>query len=186
MHKIVTGTIASAAGVALLLGGAGSFALWNASASSAAAAVSSGTLTLTANRDGAWTDLTNGRSNPIDPASVLMVPGNTYRFTQTLVVGATGDDLSATLTYAPQSITGDADLLAATQKTLDVSSSTAALTKTADPTVFTVTPSAATSTVLVTFTITLPQSATTGQGGTVDVGALAFTLTQTPIGSTGS
>ena len=52
MHKIVTGAIAGAAGVALLLGGAGSFALWNASASSAASAVSAGTLSLTANNDG--------------------------------------------------------------------------------------------------------------------------------------
>ena len=186
MHKIVTGTIASAAGVALLLGGAGSFALWNASASSAATAVSSGTLTLTANDDGAWTDITNGRSDAIDPASVLMVPGNTYRFTQTLVVGATGKDLTAKLTYAPQSITGDADLIAATQKTLDVSSSTASVAETPESTVFTVTPSASTSTVRVTFTIALPESATTGQDGTVDVGALAFTLTQTAIGSTGS
>jgi alternate signal-mediated exported protein len=186
MHKIVTGTIASAAGVALLLGGAGSFALWNASASSAATAVSSGTLTLTANDDGAWTDITNGRSTPIDPAAVLMVPGNTYRFTQTLVVGATGQDLSAQLTYAPQSITGDAGLLAATRKTLEVSSSTASVQQTDDETVFTVEPSATTSTVLVTFTISLPETATTGQDGTVDVGALAFTLTQTAIGSTGS
>jgi alternate signal-mediated exported protein len=186
MHKIVTGTIASAAGVALLLGGAGSFALWNASASSAATAVSSGTLTLTANNDGAWTDITNGRSATIDPASVLMVPGNTYRFTQTLVVRATGKDLTAKLTYAPQSITGDAGLIAATQKTLDVSSSTASVAKTADATVFTVTPSSGTSTIRVTFTIALPESATTGQDGTVDVGALAFTLTQTAIGSTGS
>jgi alternate signal-mediated exported protein len=183
MHKIVTGTIASAAGVALLLGGAGSFALWNAQASSAATAVSSGTLTLEAADDGTWTDITNGRAATIDPASVLMVPGNTYRFTQTLVVEATGDDLTAELTYAKQSITGDPGLIAATEKTLAVTSSTAAIAPTADSTVFTVSPSPGSSTVTVTFTIALPESATTGQDGTVDVGALTFTLTQTAIGS---
>src|SRR5205823_6097169 len=79
MHKIVTGAIAGAAGVALLLGGAGTFALWNASASTAASSVSSGSLTLSANNDGVWTDVTNGRSATINPASALMVPGNTYQ-----------------------------------------------------------------------------------------------------------
>jgi len=125
MHKIVTGTIAGAAGIALLLGGAGTFALWNASASSAASSVSSGTLTLTANNDGAWTDITNGRSTAINPTTALMVPGNTFQFTQTLNIGATGQDLKANLTYASQSITGDSALLAATQKTLAVTSSSA-------------------------------------------------------------
>jgi alternate signal-mediated exported protein len=182
MHKIVTGTIASAAGVALLLGGAGSFALWNAQASSAATGVSSGTFTLTANDDGAWTDITNGRSASIDPTEVLMVPGNTYRFTQTLVIGATGTDLRALLTYAPQSITGDQELIDASTRDLEVTSSSAALRRTS-ATAFEVTPSQASSTVEVVFTISLPESATTGQGGSVDVGALAFTLTQTAIGS---
>jgi alternate signal-mediated exported protein len=183
MHKIVTGAIAGAAGIALLLGGAGSFALWNASASSAASAVSSGNLTLTANNDGVWTDITNGRSATINPANVLMVPGNTYQFTQTLTIGATGQDLTANLTYAAQSITGDSALIAATTKTLSVTSSDVAVQSTVDPNTFTVAPSAATSTVKVVFTIALPSSATTGQNGTVNVGALAFTLTQTAIGS---
>jgi alternate signal-mediated exported protein len=186
MHKIVTGTIAGAAGVALLLGGAGSFALWNASASSAASAVSSGTLSLTANNDGVWTDVTNGRSATINPSSVLMVPGNTYQFTQTLTVGATGQDLKANLTYAQQSITGDQALIAATTKTLAVTSSSASVVPasgTGSANTFVVSPSTATSTVKVVFTIALPSSATTGQGGTVNVGALAFTLTQTALGS---
>jgi alternate signal-mediated exported protein len=127
MHKIVTGAIAGAAGVALLLGGAGTFALWNASASTAASSVSSGSLTLSANNDGVWTDITNGRSATINPASALMVPGNSYQFTQTLTIGATGQDLKANLTYANQSITGDSALLAATTKTLAVTSSSASV-----------------------------------------------------------
>lgn len=184
MHKIVTGTIAGAAGIALLLGGAGTFALWNASASSAASSVSSGTLTLSANNDGAWTDITNGRSTAINPSTALMVPGNTFQFTQTLNIGATGQDLKANLTYATQSITGDSALLAATQKTLAVTSSSATVVQsTSNANTFVVSPSASTSTVKVVFTITLPSSATTGQNGSINVGALAFTLTQTAIGS---
>ncbi|WP_159572402.1 alternate-type signal peptide domain-containing protein [Curtobacterium sp. 18060] len=184
MHKIVTGAIAGAAGIALLLGGAGTFALWNASASSAASSVSSGTLTLSANNDGAWTDITNGRSTAINPTTALMVPGNTFQFTQTLNIGATGQDLKANLTYASQSVTGDSALLAATQKTLAVTSSSATVVQsTSNANTFVVSPSAATSTVKVVFTITLPSSATTGQNGSINVGALAFTLTQTAIGS---
>ncbi|MCJ1714657.1 alternate-type signal peptide domain-containing protein [Microbacterium sp. M1A1_1b] len=184
MHKIITGTIAGAAGVALLLGGAGTFALWNANASTAATAVSSGTLTLSAANDGVWTDVTNGRSATINPASVLMVPGNKYQFTQTLNIGATGQDLKANLTYATQSITGDAALVAATTKTLSVTSaSTSVVQSTSNANTFVVSPSTATSAVKVLFTIELPSSATTGQNGTVNVGALAFTLTQTAIGS---
>jgi alternate signal-mediated exported protein len=184
MQKIVTGAVAGATGIALLLGGAGSFALWNANASSAASAISSGTLTLTAANDGVWTDLTNGRSATIDPTSVLMVPGNKYQFTQTLAIRATGQDLKATLTYADQSITGDSGLIAATTKTLAVTStSTSVVQSTSSANTFVVSPSAGTSTVKAVFTIELPQSATTGQNGSVNVGALAFTLTQTPIAS---
>jgi alternate signal-mediated exported protein len=185
MHKIVTGVVAGAAGVALLLGGAGSLALWNANASSAAGIVSSGTLTLTALGDGTWTDVTNGRSTTIDPSKVLMVPGNKYQFTQTLSIGATGDDLSADLTYAPQSITGDAGLIAATTKTLSVTSASGTVVQQADPNAntFRVSPSSSASRVQVLFTIELPSSATSGQNGSVNVGALAFTLTQRAIGS---
>lgn len=184
MQKIVTGAVAGAAGIALLLGGAGSFALWNANASSAAASIASGNLTLTAANDGVWTDLTNGRSATINPASVLMVPGNKYQFTQTLNIAATGQDLRANLTYATQSITGDSGLIAATTKTLAVtSSSDSVVQSTSSANTFVVSPAAGTSAVKVVFTIELPQSATTGQNGTVNVGALAFTLTQTAIGS---
>ncbi|WP_420369871.1 alternate-type signal peptide domain-containing protein [Curtobacterium sp. L1-20] len=185
MHRIVTGVVAGATGVALLLGGAGSLALWNANASSAAGTVQSGTLSLTALDDGTWTDVTNGRSTTIDPAAVRMVPGNKYQFTQTLLIGATGDDLTADLTYASQSITGDAGLIDATTRTLSVTSASADVVQQAAPhdDTFTVSPSAASSRVRVLFTIELPRTATTGQDGSVDVGGLAFTLTQRAIGS---
>jgi alternate signal-mediated exported protein len=183
MNKIFTGAIAGAAGIALLLGGAGTFALWNANASTAASQVSSGTMSLSANNDGVWTDVTNGRSATINPSTALMVPGNTYQFTQTLTVAATGNDLKANLTYASQSITGDAALLAATTKTLAVTSTSASVVQSSTANTFVVSPSSATSTVKVVFTIALPASATTGQGGTLNIGALAFSLTQTTIGS---
>ena len=184
MNKIVTGAIAGAAGIALLLGGAGTFALWNASASASASSISAGTLSLSANNDGKWLDTTNGRSATINPTTALMVPGNTYQFSQTLTVAATGQDLKANLTYATQSITGDSALIAATTRTLAVTSSAANVVQsTSSANTFVVTPASATSTVNVVFTITLPAAATTGQGGTLNLSAIAFTLTQTTIGS---
>ena len=46
MNKIFTGIIAAAAGTTLLLGGAGSFALWNSTSSVQAGTVNAGTLAL--------------------------------------------------------------------------------------------------------------------------------------------
>ncbi len=184
LHKIVTGVIAGTTGIALLLGGAGTFALWNAEASTQGGTVASGTLSLRAVDDGRWTDVTNGRSAVIRPADVRMVPGNTYRFRQTLQVEATGDDMAAALTYQPQSITGDRALVDATERTLSVTSDSGAVTQSAPGSnTFDVSPSDATTTVEVLFTIALPESAETGQDGTVDVSGLTFTLQQRTIGS---
>ena len=44
MNKLVKGSIAAAAGISLLMGGAGSLALWNDSVTVNAGTVSSGTL----------------------------------------------------------------------------------------------------------------------------------------------
>jgi alternate signal-mediated exported protein len=183
MNRIVTGAIAGAAAVLLLLGGAGTFALWNSNANANAASVSSGTLTLATAGAGTWTDTTNGRNATVSPASILMVPGNSYTFTQPLTVTATGTALKAELTYSDASITGDSALLAATTRTLQVSSPSANITSSPKANTFVVSPSASSSTVNVVFTTSLPQAATTGQNGTVNLSNLTFTLTQTAIGS---
>jgi alternate signal-mediated exported protein len=183
MNRIVTGAVAGAAAVLLLLGGAGTFALWNSTANANASSVSSGTLSLATAGAGTWTDTTNGRSTTVSPASILMVPGNSYTFTQPLTVTATGSDLRAELTYDDSKVTGDAGLLAATVRTLQVSSPSAAITASPKANTFVVAPSATASTVNVVFTISLPQAATTGQNGTVNLSNLTFTLTQTAIGS---
>lgn len=183
MNRIVTGAIAGAAAIALLLGGAGTFALWNSSANANAASISSGTLSLASAGAGTWTDITNGRNTVVTPSSILMVPGNSYQFTQPLTVTATGTDLKAELTYNDASITGDAGLLAATTRTLQVSSSNANITSSSKANTFVVSPSSSSSTVTVVFTVSLPQSATTGQNGTINLSGLTFTLTQTAIGS---
>jgi alternate signal-mediated exported protein len=181
MNKLIKGAIACAAGIALLLGGAGTFALWNSTAAAGAGHIKSGTLSLAAPTAGAWANITTGAPVAIaDIDDFRMVPGNVLQFTQTLAVNATGDDLTADLTYDPLSITGTAALKSALVPTLTATASGAGIVS-AGTNAFTVTPSASSATVTVVLTVELPESVTTGQGGTVNLGGLTFTLTQRAI-----
>src|SRR5688500_9753810 len=99
MNKLVKGAIAGAAGIALLMGGAGSLALWNDSAAITDASVASGTLTLGATA-GTWT------GNP-----ALMVPGDSATYTSTVTITAKGTNLLSRLSIDPASITGTASLV---------------------------------------------------------------------------
>jgi len=96
MNKLVKGSIAGAAGVALLLGGAGTLALWNDSASINAGTVTSGVLDVATGTAGSWS-----------PDLDLIVPGDTIVYTETLDVTATGDNLNATITTNIGSITNN-------------------------------------------------------------------------------
>jgi len=84
MNKLVKGSIAGAAGIALLLGGAGTLAAWNDSASLASAGtISSGELKIAVTQTGAW-----------DKSIAKIVPGDNLTFTEKLTVTAVGDNLS--------------------------------------------------------------------------------------------
>src|SRR4051812_43560391 len=98
MNKLMKAAIAGAAGIALLAGGAGTFAVWNSTASIGSnSTISSGNLAITANNNGTWkagtTTLTSAQL-----AAYRLVPGKTLTYTQTLNIVATGDGLTATLT----------------------------------------------------------------------------------------
>lgn len=87
MNKLVKGSIAGAAGIVLLLGGAGTLAVWNDSANLAAAgSVTSGVLNVEAGTAGSW-----------DQSLALIVPGDTITYTQVLTLAATGDNLDFTV-----------------------------------------------------------------------------------------
>ncbi|CAN5341215.1 hypothetical protein BH11ACT4_BH11ACT4_24550 [soil metagenome] len=171
MNKLVKGAVAAAVGIALLTGGAGTFALWNSSATVTAGNITAGTLSLAANADGVWK---NGTTT-IDPATFRIVPGTTLVFTQTLAINATGDGLTAGLTYS--GMTGSGALDSSVTKTLAITSTSPNVTVSGNN--VTVVSAATPATVKVTFTVSLPSSATTGQGGTLTLSALTFTLTQT-------
>lgn len=73
----VKGTVAAAAGIAVLLGGMGTFALWNVGLGVAEGSSATGTLTADFVGDVAWTDITPNAGNPIDDIEAFrMVPGD--------------------------------------------------------------------------------------------------------------
>lgn len=170
MNKLTKAAIAGAAGIALLLGGAGSLALWNDTADLVGADIDSGTLTVNTSGSGAWAG-----------DSVLWVPGDSFTYTDTLTISATGDNLEAVLSVNPASITGDQDLIDALEFTL---SATGLLPSgiTAGTVVgtFNVAPTAGTISLPVTVTVTFPSSVsdTDAQDMSVDLTGLNFLLQQ--------
>jgi alternate signal-mediated exported protein len=97
MNKIVIGSIAASAGMALLLSGAGTFALWNSNTSSELSGVATGTLTLDPDTAGTWAAGT----------PELWVPGDSSNYTESYTIIGSGDDLAATLSGAYSGITVD-------------------------------------------------------------------------------
>lgn len=97
MNKLTKGAIATAAGVTLLLGGAGTFALWNDTiAGGTPGTVASGQLQFTGpGVTGSWFDANSGQ--PIAPATDKMVPGDTFEYRGTVTYRAEGKNLSGEL-----------------------------------------------------------------------------------------
>lgn len=90
----IKGTAAAAAGVAVLLGGAGTFALWNADLNVGSSdTITAGELKVDEYTTGSWTDANNGDA-VIDPiADFRMVPGDTLVREDSASVVAYGDNL---------------------------------------------------------------------------------------------
>ena len=172
MNKLVKGSIAGAAGIALLLGGAGTFALWNSTASISSQTITAGQLSLTANGNGVWKDGTT----TIDPLNYRIIPGKTLVYTQSLAVNAVGDGIKADLTYSGLTATGTNSLDTLITKTLEVTSPTATVAGS------TLKFAAGASTVNVKITVVFPDTVTgnAGQNGTLNLNGITFTLTQTP------
>ncbi|QYH35315.1 alternate-type signal peptide domain-containing protein [Salinibacterium sp. M195] len=187
MNKLVKGSIAGAAGIALLLGGAGTLATWNSIATVSTGAnqnINAGTLDIVAATGTIAGDGWKLGTKPtVTSPTFKIVPGDTFTYTKTFNVTATGDNLSAAIAVAPASVAAvstsvDADVKLA-----------AAIVATAT---FTVNGSAATSIsptttgtqpVVVTVTMNYPKSTTAGAEnlsklGAVSLSNFAITLTQ--------
>jgi alternate signal-mediated exported protein len=173
MNKYTKGAIATGAAIVLLLGGAGTFALWNDDAEVGAGAINSGTLTIAPDGTGEWLD---SEGDPIlDIATYLIVPGDVLTFTQDVVIDASGNNLEATLDYDPTSIVVNlADAPSVALKAalvVDVDSSAVGGAEI-------VPGDAGSQTVTVTVTFPDTVSGLTAQDGSVDLSALTITLTQ--------
>ncbi len=189
MNKLVAGAIAGAAGIALLVGGSGTFALWNDGTTVSGGTISSGTLSIAQVGSPVWTDLS---TNPVGgttftPATQKVVPGDTVQLKQRVTINTSGKNLKAELSYDAASLVTNATLLPFVTVTFGATPvaavGSATVSAAVAPNTFTITPGAASSTdVDVTVTIAI-SSAVTGTvaqslASGVNLSALGLTLTQ--------
>ncbi|MER2137742.1 MAG: alternate-type signal peptide domain-containing protein [Arthrobacter sp.] len=95
MNKMAKGALATGVGVALLLGGGGTLAVWNQTANASAGTIASGDLKLAAGT-GTWTS--NMTQGTVNVSSYKMVPGEKLTYAQDLTVTLDGDRINANLT----------------------------------------------------------------------------------------
>jgi alternate signal-mediated exported protein len=91
---LIQGTAAIAVGAALLLGGGGTLASWNASQSATPGTVVAGDLNIVKSGTGVWTDSSD---KPVTISSYKVVPGDKLTYTQVLDVILTGDKMAANI-----------------------------------------------------------------------------------------
>ncbi|QIK63346.1 alternate-type signal peptide domain-containing protein [Leucobacter viscericola] len=102
MNKLTKSSIAAAAGIALLMGGAGTLAFWNDTIDAGTTGtISAGTLSLSNATAGSWTDQ-NGKA--VDVAAFRAVPGDTLTYKTKVDVAAIGDNLTGTIGIGSASI----------------------------------------------------------------------------------
>lgn len=178
MERLTKGALAIGAGALLLLGGAGTYALWSDSQAVAEAGdISSGDLDL-ALGTAAWT--LNGAA-VADVTAVRIVPGDVLALSQPVTVTAIGDSLQSTLAVAgTDTLTGDQALLDALDVAFVLDGPPSWATDNGDGT-FEVAPSTAAypavdADVTLTFDETTPDQVATSS--VVNLSSLTFTLEQ--------
>jgi alternate signal-mediated exported protein len=189
MNKLLKGSIAGAAGIALLLGGAGTFALWSDTQAVTGAAVSTGILDIDTTATAAtWADVSvDATSATWVPSADKLVPGDTVTYTKDVQITATGKNLKALLAYTASSIPIAASVAPAVTVTMGatVTSGTAAVTAGTAANTFNVVPGATNvaSTIRVVITVAYSKTIPINQVGqnqaaAVDLTAPSFTITQ--------
>ena len=104
MNKLTKGALAATAAGALLLGGVGTFALWEDNQSIAAESISTGQLNMTVGT-GTWADISDG--TPVAIPSIdgfNVVPGDTLTHTTAVTINAEGNNLAGELAVAQASL----------------------------------------------------------------------------------
>ncbi len=108
MNKLTKAAIAGAAGIALLLGGAGSLAYWNVSSNVGSTSINSGSLAMTSTA-GVWNN-----------TYTKWVPGDSSTYTGSVTVTAAGDNFKGDFTVDKSSLTTGNELAQALDITLTV------------------------------------------------------------------
>ena len=185
MRKTTKGAIAVGAGVALLLGGAGTMAAWQLTNTAASGSVTSGQFDLVSNTGatakwGTATNATTCTPSVTDfPAGGKLVPGDCVIYTQPVTVTASGNRLVATLTVTGIANTGVwTGLTANSVTTMDANP---AVSGTGSP--FTITPGtgtvSATGKVVTTVIFDPATTSNTGQNSTATLNGVSLVLKQT-------
>lgn len=170
MNKLVKGSIAGAAGIALLLGGAGTLAYWNSSADLAGTTITAGTLTIEA--DG----VASAVHAADDSAVSLIVPGDVVEITQGVDISATGDNLKAALDIDTTGLVAN-DLSGQVSFNVQAFAGAVEVTGLSN---LTATQAASIDSVVVTATFDSTTDEQVGQGMSLDLANLKVTLTQIP------
>lgn len=106
MNTMIKGSIAGATGVALLMGGFGTYALWRDSSTLPSHSVTSGVLDIEAGTT-VWDDASTQTAGDWTPASDKMVPGDTVTRTQTFAIKGTGKNLKGVVDFTQGGLTGN-------------------------------------------------------------------------------
>ena len=176
MNKMIKGSVAGATGIALLMGGFGTYALWSDSENLAENGVQSGELDI-ATSGGAYDDANTGAANDWTAAD-KMVPGDKVTYTQTFTVKASGKKLAGTIAYVKPSLTST---FAGLTHSVAVTSSSSSVTETAPGSnqfAFNAPFGTATLTAVVTYTLPSGTSGQTDQNKAATLPAAAFTISQ--------
>jgi len=94
MNKMAKGALATGVGVALLLGGGGTLAIWNDTETASTGQIAAGQLNIARINDGVWTDASG---NQVDLSTYKIVPGETLSFEQEIDITLEGDRIKASL-----------------------------------------------------------------------------------------
>ena len=116
MNKTTKGALAAGAAGILLLGGAGSYALWTDSETVQGGTITAGNLDISPVAAGVWTDVSPGgvkTPGNLNISTFRMVPGDVLQYKASYKVLADGENLRATIAADPQTITRSGELTAA-------------------------------------------------------------------------
>ena len=181
MNTMIKGAVAGATGIALLMGGFGTYAVWSDSENLAENGVQSGRLDIDT-AVGVYDDVNSGAENDWS-ASDKLVPGDKVTYTQVFTVRGDGKNLAGTIKLNTQamspngfagtgSLTRTVDVVAGGAGATSITKDTATEFSFADPF------GTATLTATVTYTFPSSVSGTSDQNKAATTPASTFTITQ--------